>query len=128
MRQNRDWQKAVETCLRLRQMTFRAQAGRAGEVQPKHIFQLAVRARALGRGGSKQGHERLAECGGNVHRPGVVGNQQIAKPDPFDHFWQRSCPAQIQATAGRGLHDLFPQRLVAFVAEQGETRGGKALS
>ena len=81
---------------------------------------MAVRAGAAGFGGAKERDQRLAERGGGVHRSGVVGDHQLAPPQPLDHFGQRSLAAQIQAACWGGARYDFAQRFVFRAAKNGE--------
>ena len=105
---------------------MRFQAGRAGQVDPQDIFELAIRAGAARFGRAEQRDERFAERGGHVHRAGVVGDHQIAEPHPLDHFRQgslrRTNSGNVPVSASR---NDFAERFVFLAAQNGETRVGK---
>src|SRR5271169_1178789 len=52
--------------------------------QLKYVPGLFIGAGAGWIGGPEQGHDRTLQRGGDVHRAGVIGHDQIAEADPFN--------------------------------------------
>ena len=101
---------------RLLMRTPRFEAGRAGQVHTQDPFALPVGSGPARLCRAKEGNDRLAEGGGNVHRARVVAQHQLTQPDPFDQFRKRSLPGQVQTPFAVDLRNGFAQR-ADFIGE-----------
>ena len=100
------------------------EAGDAGQVELQDMVELAVGAGAIGRGGAEEGDDGFAERGGYVHGAGVVGDHELAEPQPLDHLGQGELAGQIEAARAGGGGDGGAEGLLVAAAEDGKAGVG----
>ena len=62
-----------------------------------------------------------------MHRPGVVGDQQVHAAQGLDHPGQRNPPRQVQAACGMGLGDRLSQGTIVTAPEDRDPVSGVRL-
>ncbi len=85
---------------------------------------LAVGSGAAGFGGAEEADDGFAEGSCDVHGAGVVGDEEVAAAEGFDHAGQGGAAGEIDCVRAGGLEDGLGEGLVMGSAEDDEAQAG----